>query len=236
MTCLGCLFSKKLSDGEKRDEEETFNKDVKTVLMTCLGCLFSEKPSDGEKRYEEETFNKDVKTVLMTCLGCLFSEKLSHGENRYEEETFNKDVKTVLMTCLGCLFSEKLSHGEDRDEEEKINRQEECTILYVASVPDQPGLTVRSRFSSEHELPLCVVRRIIQAGKGALGENDDESASSTEDYIPQESTCSGVSSFYGKDKESVRPRFITTFKVRNLTDIGIISLPDGIYQLSSKYQ
>ncbi|KAK3803821.1 hypothetical protein RRG08_041370 [Elysia crispata] len=200
MTCLGCLFSEKPSDGEKRYEEKTFNKYAKTVLMTCLGCLFSEKPSHGENRDEEKTFNKDVKTVLMTCLGCLFSEKLSHSEDRDEEETIDKDVKTVLMTCLGCLFSEKLFHGEDRDEEEKINRQEECTILYVSSVPDQPGLTVRSRFSSEHELPLCVVRRIIQAGKGALGENDDESSSSTEDYIPQESTCSGVSSFYGRSR------------------------------------
>ncbi|KAK3793235.1 hypothetical protein RRG08_014557 [Elysia crispata] len=224
MTCLGCLFSEKLSHGENRDEEETFNKDVKTVLMTCLGCLFSEKPPDGENRdeeetfnkdvktvlrlshgekEEEETFNKDVKTVLMTCLGCLFSEKPPDGENRDEEETFNKDVKTVLMTCLGCLFSEKLSHGENRDEEEKNNRHEECTILYVPSVPDQPGLTVGSRFSSEHELPLCAVRRCIQAaGKAALGENGDESSSSTEVYIPQESSCSGVSSFYGKDKES----------------------------------
>ena len=217
-------------------KNEKFNKDVNTVLMTCLGCLFSEKLSDGENRDEEETFNKDVKTVRMTCLGCLFSEKLSHGENRDEEETFNKDVKTVLMTCLGCLFSEKLSHGEDKDEEEKINGQEECTILYVPSVPDQPGLTAGSRLSSEHELPLCGVRRYLQAGKTAMGENGDESSSSTEDYIPQESNCSGVSSFYGKDKESVRARSSTTFKVRNLTDVGIISIPDGIYQLSSKYQ
>ena len=140
------------------------------------------------------------------------------------------------MTCLGCLFSEKLSHSENRDEEEKTNRQEECTILYVPSVPDQPGLTVGSRLSSEHKLSLCGVRRYIQAGKTALGENGDESSSSTEVYIPQESTCRGVSSFYGKDKESLRSRSSTTFKVRNLTDVGIISIPDGIYQLSSKYQ
>ncbi|KAK3758791.1 hypothetical protein RRG08_054767 [Elysia crispata] len=259
MTCLGCLFSEKPPDGENRDEEETFNKDVKTVLMTCLGCLFSEKPPDSENRDEEETFNKDVKTVLMTCPGCLFSEKLSHGENRDEEETFNKDVKTVLITCLGCLSSEKLSHGEDRDEEEtfnkdvktvlmtclgclfsdshgenrdeeeKTNRQEECTILYVPSVPDQPGLTVGSRLFSEHELPLCGVRRYIQAGKTALGENGDESSSSTEDYIPQESNCSGVSSFY--EEEQIRYLFYkNTHKQAEATELVFLNASHDLRQ------
>ena len=148
--------------------------------------------------------NSEYDESILNCLA-----EFEHSEINLSVETerilknqkFNKDVKTVLMTCLGCLFSEKPSHGENRDEEEKTNRQEECTILYAPSVPDQPGLTVGSRLSSEHELSLCGVRRYIQAaGKAALGENVDESSSSTEVYIPQESNCSGVTSFYGKDK------------------------------------
>ena len=33
----------------------------------------------------------------------------------------------------------------------------------------------------------------------------------------------------------MKTRSSTTYKVRNLTDDGIIPIPDGIYQLSSKY-